>query len=732
VNGESAAPEPSRLGLLLRELAPSPDRWRASLRLAFAATLATGLVMFLHIPYGDFLIVLLFLVAGSETWFSPWRAGWQLAGVAAGSLVVVLSLAAFAEKPWVLFPLQGMMLGLVVFVSRTSAVPFGVSLVAVCFLLAVPEFVDAPETVLDNALWKLTMIALGVVGGTLTEAAVWRQHPEDALLEDLARRLGLVEEVLERALGQPVPVPPRWRGLVEATGIARQLQLLAAAEQDSPSLRLRHTQQLKLITELQIFVRGALDLERALGPAAATSVLTPALLERMRGVRGAAAEARRALLTRRPGEASRGAPAAAPPVPAGPQPVSEIRLALDQMEEALGAMGELLGPVLRPEAEGGETRAWASAARPLRSVLTPGFSLRNSDEIHVAIKAALTASLCGFIYEALHAPGISACVFAVLLLAQGTVGASVQRSVVQISGAVLGAAYALLALTLMPSMTSIASLMPVVFPLFLAVAWLSYGGGVTAGASLQMAMAGCLVLLPALGPTKDLGPAAGRVVGVLLANVVFGILNLTLWPAYAGSPARLSRIVRQLAQLQRLVPGGDWVHIRAQIFDIHRSLAVALARQDEARFEPLGRSPAAPLEREMLFSLVRHLQDVFQALLAVARARRVLDAGRLPGAAGEAVAALESAVASRLALHADCLERGVPAEMAPLGSHLDRLAAATGGGQGGGGPDLEAFVLRARRLVAEVTALEEVVRRYAAVLRRRPPAVQPLPEPAPR
>jgi multidrug resistance protein MdtO len=360
-----------------------------------------------------------------------------------------------------------------------------------------------------------------------------------------------------------------------------------------------------------------------------------------------------------------------------------------------------------------------------------GSSLRNVNEVHVAIKAALTATVCGLFYEAVHQPGIGACVFAVLLLAQGTVGASLQRAVVQIAGVVVGATYALGVVTLMPNMTSVASLMVAVFPLFLGVAWLGYGGGITAGASLQMAMAAALVLLPVLGPTKDFAPGAERILGILLGNLVFALFNLTLWPAYADSPAPLSRIVRLLAQLERSVSGGDMARARAEIFDIHRSLAAALARQDEVRFEPLGRSPAAPLLRKTLFSLVRHLQDVFQALLAGARTREALDLGRAGPALGGAVVALESAIASRLDLHADSLEQGRWVEAVPLAAHLDRLGAAVAAeAQGAGAADWEAFVLRARRFLSEVGALEEVLRRYTAVREVEAGAVRPAPQPS--
>ncbi|HXX31467.1 MAG TPA: FUSC family protein [Myxococcaceae bacterium] len=719
----ATSPDPGPLGLLLRELGPSPERWRASLRLALVATLATGGVMALHVPNGDYLVVILFLVAGGDTWVSPWRAGWRLLGVVAGSLLVLVSLGAFADKPWVLFPLQGVVLGLVVFASRTTRIPFAVSLIAVCFLLAVPEYVDAPERVLETAVQRLAMIALGVAVGTLIPAVVWRRDPEDLLLADLARPLRLVEDVLDRALGGTRPSALRQRRLVATAGIAHQLQLLENVESDSPGLRRRHTEQLKVITECQVALRGALDLEKVLARREVAAAVGPALVQRLHAARGRAASVRQALVERRAIE-----PTASPASAAhGDGSSIELHAALDQLEQGLGGIEEMLGFLSRP-ASGAASSLPLPGAEPRRSVIGPGFSPSNTEEVHVALKAALTATVCGLLYNAAHWPGIGACVFAVLLLAQGTVGASLQRAVVQVAGVLLGAGWALLVVLVMPNMTSVASLMVLVFPLFLGVAWLCYGGGITSGASLQMAMAAILVLLPVLGPTGNLSPGADRILGILLGNVVFAAFNLGLWPIYAGSPTGMSRIVRGLARLERLISRGDSVGAQGQIFDIHRGLARALARQDEARFEPFGRSPAAAVDRGTLFLLTRHLQDSFQALLSAARARMSLDFSALDIAVAGAVLALEEAIALRLERHADCLDRGRLDSSPPLAPLLERLRSLSAGPVAA---ELEEFVVLAQRLVHELRTLEEVLVRYSTWLARLAPAGRAA-QPAPR
>ena len=51
------------LAFLRRELAPTPTRWRTASRLTIACTFAVALVMALHVPDGEFVLVSLFVVS---------------------------------------------------------------------------------------------------------------------------------------------------------------------------------------------------------------------------------------------------------------------------------------------------------------------------------------------------------------------------------------------------------------------------------------------------------------------------------------------------------------------------------------------------------------------------------------------------------------------------------------------------------------------------------------------
>jgi uncharacterized membrane protein YccC len=393
--------------------------------------------------------------------------------------------------------------------------------------------------------------------------------------------------------------------------------------------------------------------------------------------------------------------------------LGELTQALAQMERALDAMPDRLGFLAGLHPRPGVPLPPREPVAP-RPVLTQAFRLDNVDELHVALKAALSIAICGLAYETLVWPGISACVFAILLLAQGNVGASLERAIVQICGVLLGAAWAFVVVVVaMPNMTSLASLLVMLFPLYLAVSWLAFGGGVTTAAALQMAMAAVLVILPGFGPTMDLLPARDRVVGILLGNVVFAAVNLSLWPVYAGSPARLVHIIRALAELEHLVSLGDHAGARRQAFAIHRSLAQALALQDQARFEPVSARV-----RSTQLHLTSCLQDVFQEALDVGRLQWTAGMQALPHSLRAPVDALAPAVYRRLQALAECFEKGELEPSESLDASWEAVHAAQAGHVDTGTADFSAFLILSRRLVTAVARLEDAVRSYAALLEK--------------
>jgi multidrug resistance protein MdtO len=605
-----------------------------------------------HLPQGDYLIVILFLVGQNDLWGSPRRARLRLISLALGSLFVVWTLGALVDKPWIRFPLQSLVLGGCIFLSRNTTAPFAVTMFSTAFLLSVPERVGPPEAALEQALWRMTMVAGAVLLGTVVQLSIWRERPQDLLRLDLARRLRHADQALDE-----LAAPPQRRseqtGLVAVTGLTGQLDLLDAAEEETPWLRARHAEQLKLITEAQVIVRGVHRLREELG-ASGTAPLTPAESRRLAAIRAALRAAADALEQSSSGT---DVPLPAPPPTASSSDRLGVRLALGEIEQGLTGMVPLLQSLDVPRPEGDQPES-DGAVRPF---LTPAFRLDNAFDLRIAMKGALSIGVCGLLYEGLSWPGLAACVFATLVLAQGSAGASIERALVQILFVLVGAGWAVLVVTVaMPLMTSLASLLVVTFPFFFGVAWICCGRGVSNTAGLQMAMGGTLVLLSRLGTTTDLVPARDRVLGILLGNVVFALIGLSLWPVYAGSGDRIAPILRQIAALLRSPAGGVEQARQGQVMEIYRALAREMSLQDEAHFEALSpRRQSAALLRVMLEVLTK-LQAVFLATLELRR----LDLGAtatLPPEVKAALGDVERGGASRL----ETLGRFLQAESTP-------------------------------------------------------------------
>jgi multidrug resistance protein MdtO len=629
------------LGTFLRqELLSSPHRWRASIRLSVTATVALVLVMATHLPQGDYLIVILFLVGQNDLWGSPRRARLRLISLALGSLFVVWTLGAFVDKPWIRFPLQSLVLGGCIFLSRTTTAPFAMTMFSTAFLLSVPEYIGPPEAALEQALWRLTMVAGAVLVGTLVQLWIWRERPQDLLRLDLARRLRHAGQALDE-LAAPPDRRSEQAGLVAVTGLTGQLDLLDAAEEETPWLRARHAEQLKLITDAQVVVRGVLRLREELAGASGTAPITRAESGRLAAIRAALHAAADALEHRSSGT---DVPLPGPPPAASSSDRLGVRLALREIEQGLTGMVPLLQSLDVPRPEGNQPES----DKTVQPFLTPAFRLDDPFELRIALKGALSIGVCGLLYEGLSWPGLAACVFATLVLAQGSAGASIERALVQILFVLVGAGWAVLVVTVaMPLMTSLASLLVLTFPFFFGVAWICCGRGVSNTAGLQMAMGGTLVLLSRLGTTTDLVPARDRVLGILLGNVVFALISLSLWPVYAGSGDRIAPILRQIAALLRSPAAGDEQARQGQAMEIYRAVAREMSLQDEVRFEALSpRRQSAALLRAMLEVLAK-LQAVLVATLELRR----LDLGAtatLSPAVKAALGDVERAGASRL------------------------------------------------------------------------------------
>ncbi|PRY20476.1 multidrug resistance protein MdtO [Aliiruegeria haliotis] len=213
-----------------------------------------------------------------------------------------------------------------------------------------------------------------------------------------------------------------------------------------------------------------------------------------------------------------------------------------------------------------------------------------TDAVRFAIKATLSIAICYAIFLVLGWPAIHTITITAFLISLGSAGETLHKAALRISGCLLGAVIANLCLLLIvPNLQGIGGLAVLTFMVTLPAAWLACGPERTAYAGLQVALVFFLVVLNSPGPDVDFAIAWGRIVGILLGNLVVAVVFLSLWPSsISNTVARsLDRAAEAIdAASQAKTAGQSGVAVNAA------AAAIAAARDTlfTLRFEPNSRS----------------------------------------------------------------------------------------------------------------------------------------------
>jgi multidrug resistance protein MdtO len=231
--------------------------------------------------------------------------------------------------------------------------------------------------------------------------------------------------------------------------------------------------------------------------------------------------------------------------------------AAQPLAEAISQTLHTIAESLAQASPAASAKARKAARSPRRLLVADAFS--NPEHVRFALKLTMAVMICYFIENIINWSSIGTCVPTCFVVALGTIGETLHKATLRITGALIGAGLGLGAvLLLMPLMTSLGDLFLLLTPVTLLAAWIACGSDRIAYAGMQIGLAFFLVVLHGTGPTIDMETARDRVVGILLGNIVIFMVFTTIWPVSVAEVVR-SNVAKALGQLAALsgLGGGE-------------------------------------------------------------------------------------------------------------------------------------------------------------------------------
>ena len=630
------------IDFLRRELAPTPGRGSATLRLTLACVVATIPVLTHQIPYALMVMIFIYLITQEDTAATLLGSIVAVIGVTVGLGLALLALMVSVDIAWLriclcaAFLFGGLFLKRVLVIGALgSAIGLPSALVLmVPDLASVPHvFAPSPEQLTEFPLWIWLCVVLGLAVNLAVQLLLAPGDPLTLLQAELDTRLRVVTEVtrgLGDGAGPPSPsLNASLRSLATA-GMSRPLGLLETASLTRAWARHRREELSAIITLVDRLVTDAGALVVLSSPSRVVDAARPRLLrvaEACQSTRHAFAERHRPRIE---GEVGRLASSETPS--SGLPPLDDMERVLDQI--ALAAR-------VRDADAGGRE------ARP--HLLLPD-AFKNPEYVRFAVKGTLAVLICYVAFVGFDYPGIYTSVITCFVVSLSTIGSSNQKGLLRFGGAVVGGVLGLLALVYaFPNIDGIGGFWLVFGAGTAIAAWVNFGTPRISYGGYQIGVAFYKAVLQGFGPVGSAIVVRDRLIGVFFGLVVFGIIEHVLWPVRAVDRMRdrLADVLSSLADLAllRSVPGASGsMNVEALRTLISQQITDVQGFIESSKFE-LGPSDPDRIER-----LVAEAQIVFLILLAVARAREPLSSSLGPdtGRRKAGVATSLRAVAERV------------------------------------------------------------------------------------
>lgn len=509
--------------LLAAELAPRPGRGAATVRMAVECALAVMVAMIFRIPLPPYLAYIVFLISKDERTATLTSA---VGGFLAANLAILLTLVLFVfdlSEPALRLPLMALATFVAMYTSRTFAlgpVTFLAGFVLVTMQTVVDDVPSAEAlTRLDLWLWVVVLVPVAL---TVLGEAVAGPSSRDRVRRTLVSVLDQAGSALQR--GSMPAALADWRDEVVA--------LLPLAR---PASDLRRGGEDLTVSEHTVSCVMDLLLLLAVWPDDVPRAISEDLAARMRAARDAIGSERA-------------------PVHLSPRGTTLPGTEAGCVVLAVGHALQRLQSALEMKAHG-QAPDSAAARAPRRLFVAD--ALTNRVHLRFALKTTLAVMTVYILYTLLDWPGLRTSVVTCFFVALGSLGETVHKLMLRLSGAVIGALLAGLCIVfLLPALTDIGQLCVLIGIVAAGCAWIATSSERLSYAGLQIAFAFFLGVLQDYAPATDLTVLRDRVAGILLGNVVITVVFSTLWPESSVTRMRaaVAGALRGIALMLRSTP----------------------------------------------------------------------------------------------------------------------------------------------------------------------------------
>jgi multidrug resistance protein MdtO len=580
------------LDFLRRELAPTPGRASATLRLTLAALVVTVPVLTHHIHSASIAIVVMFLVTQEDVAFTAFGTLLGIIGATIGLSLAVLSWEICIDTPWLRLGFLAAFLFGGLFLKRALTLgPLGSAIgLPAAVGMIVPDIVPPyPEILVEFVLWIWLSLALGAVVNVLVQLLLSPGDPLVLLRRELDTRLAAVEHALRHPTGSAADPPVASLETLTVAGMTRMAALLKSsmlvhrwARDRRETLSALITLSDRLVTEAR-----ALELLGTTDGGVDDGARRARAADACRQLRAAFEEQRRP----RPDEWT----ALAADTDPARTPFAGVERTLDEIALAVP------DPAAPP------------AARP--GLFLPD-AFENPEYVRFAVKGTLAGLICYLCFVGFDYPQIYVSLITCFVVSLSTIGSSNQKGILRFGGAAVGGLMGLIALVyLLPNVESIGGFWLVLGAGTAVAAWGNFGSPRIAYGAYQTGLAFWKGVLQGFGNATSATILRDRVIGIFFGLAVFGLVEHLLWPMRAADAlrARFAEMLRLLAGLARSGDGRTAAEIDRSRLLISRKVEEIQGLIESSKFE------AGAGDLDALQKATGHAQIVFLLLLSAAR-----------------------------------------------------------------------------------------------------------------